>query len=317
MKMYYRLVFFLLILAQTGPGWGSPLGLEGTAGIVDSAGRHITVTAPFTRVISLYAAHTENIYALGAEGQLRGVSRSSNYPPAAAGKKVYSPHSGPEKFLAARPDLILVRPMIDRAYPGLITQLEKTGVTVASLQPVTIDGMYRYWQVLGRLLGREQRAAAMATVFARRTQTIAHVTAALSPKKRVYFESIHQKMKTFAPTAMAVFSLTTAGGINVAADAAAVRGTNIAFYGKERILAKGAQIDVYLAQRGRMNPVTIERIRNEPGFDTIKAVRDGQIHLIDEAIVSRPTPRLLTGICRIGAILYPDLFPASFQDICK
>jgi len=124
-------------------------------------------------------------------------------------------------------------------------------------------------------------------------------------------------MKTFAPTAMAIMSLTIAGGINVAADADSVRGTNIAYFGKERILARGHRIDIYLAQQGPMNQTSIEQIRSEPGFSAIKAVREGQIHLIDEAIVSRPTLRLITGICRIGAILDPDIFPVSLPGICN
>ncbi|MBI4797325.1 MAG: cobyrinate a,c-diamide synthase [Desulfarculus sp.] len=49
---------------------------------------------------------------------------------------------------------------------------------------------------------------------------------------------------------MGAFVLTSAGGVNVAGDAQAVRGTNIAAYGQERILAQGANIDVYLARRG-------------------------------------------------------------------
>jgi iron complex transport system substrate-binding protein len=121
----------------------------------------------------------------------------------------------------------------------------------------------------------------------------------------VYFEAIHSKMKTFTPDSMAVFALETAGGINVASDAKAVRNTNIAYYGKERILSHGREIDVYLAQSGVMNQPSLELILNEPGYKTIKAVADGEIYLIDEQIVSRPTMRLLDGIYNIGKILYP------------
>ena len=115
-------------------------------------------------------------------------------------------------------------------------------------------------------------------------------------------------MKTFAPDSMAAFALQAAGGINVAADAPRVRQTNIAAYGKERILAKADQIDVYLAQHGVMNRPTIEMIRNEPGFGVIKAVQENEIYLIDEMIVSRPTMRLIDGIVAIGRSLYPDIF---------
>jgi len=110
---------------------------------------------------------------------------------------------------------------------------------------------------------------------------------------------------------MAIFALETAGGINVADDAAPVRKTNIARYGKERILSRAAQIDVYLAQYGAMNRPTVEVIKNESGFKAIKAVYDNQIYIIDEQIVSRPTLRLLEGIHEIGKILYPDVFDTN------
>ena len=75
-------------------------------------------------------------------------------------------------------------------------------------------------------------------------------------------------MRTFSPSAMPIFVLETAGGINVAGDAVPRRGTNIADYGKERILSRGREIDVYLAQFGPMNRPTVESIKAEPGYDT-------------------------------------------------
>ena len=140
------------------------------------------------------------------------------------------------------------------------------------------------------------------------------LTATIAVKKRVYFEAIHDRMRTFAPSAMPMFVLETAGGINVAADAVPHRGTNIADYGKERILSRAKQIDVYLAQSGAMNRPTISTIKNEPGFHAIKAVSNNQIFIIDEQIVSRPTLRLLKGIHEIGKILYPDIFNTNLAN---
>ena len=45
-----------------------------------------------------------------------------------------------------------------------------------------------------------------------------------------------------------------------------------------------------------------------PGFQLIKAVRENQVYIIDEMIVSRPTTRLLKGIQEIGSKLYPIVF---------
>jgi iron complex transport system substrate-binding protein len=276
--------------------------------IIDQAGRKIVIKDPHHRIISLYGAHTENLFRLGLKQEIIGVSRHEDYPAQALTKPVFSYHDDPEKFLAARPDLVLVRPMIDRGYPQLVTRLEKSGITVTSLQPGTVEEMYTYWQILGALTGRQDRALKMTANFKAAISEFKALTAAIPVRKKVYFEAIHNKMKTFSPDSMAVFALETAGGINVAADAVPVRKTNIAYYGKERILARGPQIDVYLAQSGKMNRPTVALIKDEAGYQVIKAVHQNEIYIVDEHIVSRPTYRLLAGIAKIGNILYPDVF---------
>lgn len=276
------------------------------ASFKDNSGQRVRVEEPFTRIISLYTAHTENLVSLGAGDALIGISTSDDYPPEILDKPRFSYREDPEKFIAARPDLVLVRPMIERAYPQLMEKLRQAGIMVVSLQPTGVDEIFAYWRKLGILAGRQQEAAEMISTFKkeldRLQEEIAPVPAAKRP--RVYFEAIHDKMKTFASESIAAFVLKEAGGVNVAADADQVRSTNIAYYGKEHILAKAGDIEVFLAQRGHMNPVTREKIIREPGFQAIKAVRESRVYIVKEAIVSRPTMRLLEGIKTVRKLIY-------------
>jgi len=291
-----------------------PMGSWASSGVVlDQAGRRIPVDRPFKRIISLYGGHTVNLLQLGVERELVGVSRADRDIDRVRTKSVFSYHDGPERFLAAAPDLVLIRPMIDRGYASLVRKLEQTGVTVVSLQPRSVEEMYEYWRALGLLTGRIQEAEKMISRFKRGLEEISSIVSRipLDKRKRVYFESIHSKMKTFSPSSITMFCLEAAGGINVAADAVTVRDTNIAEYGKERILARADEIDVYLAQQGPMNRVSLDAIRSESGFGVIKAIRKGEIYLVDEKTVSRPTPQLLKGIRSIARILYPDYFGAA------
>ncbi len=280
-------------------------GFADSAEIIDKSGKKIKVIKPFARIISLYGAHTENLFSLGLDKEIIGVGKNESYPPGALQKRKFSYHDDAEKFIAAKPDLVLIRPMIARGYQPFVKKLEQAGITVVSLQPVGIDDMFQYWENLGILTGREKQARAMIEKFQLEVAGIKKLAEKIPPEKRkkVYFEAIHKKMKTFSPHAIAIFALETAGGINIAKDAIQVRKTNIAAYGKEKILSKAALIDVYLAQKGRMNPVTVEDIKNEPGFQVIKAIRNNRIFVIDEMIVSRPTLRLLKGINKIADIL--------------
>jgi iron complex transport system substrate-binding protein len=306
-----------LIVAFGALGAQRSFASEAGLQITDQAGRRVAVTRPFQRIISLYGAHTENLFALGADAAVIGVARHDSHPPAVRQKPVFSYHDGLERFLAAAPDLVLIRPMIDRGYAALIQGLERNGITVVSLQPAAIDDMYAYWRTLGRLTGRQARAEAQIVAFRQAVDAFQALTRHIDPRPRVYFEAIHKRMKTFTPGSMPIFALEAAGGTNVAADAQRVRDTNIAFYGKERLLSRGPEIDVYLAQRGTMNPITVARIKAEPGFNVIRAVGNGRICLVDEVLVARPTRRLLAGIDQIGRCLYPDIFETQGPRILK
>lgn len=301
----------LLIFFQPAVVKGTSLPKVNDTSITDQAGRIIPTDKPFKRIISLYGAHTENLFALGCSDAVIGVSTNDSFPPEAMTKKTFSYHDDAEKFLAEYPDLVLVRPMIERGYPELINRLEKSGITVVSLQPVSMQDLFLYWQILGALTGHTREASAMEKHFKKGLELYSQMTHGLEKRKHVYFEAIHKRMRTFAPGSMAIFTLERAGGLNVAADAVPRRGTNIADYGKERILAKGPSIDVYLAQKGIMNSVNLDMIRQETGYKVIKAIQNDQVFLVDEHLVSRPSFRLLQGIFTIGSLLYPNVFNAA------
>lgn len=285
--------------------------------ITDDVGKTIVFDKPFTRIISLYAGHTRNLKDMGIEKELIGISKNDREEGIFNGKTVFSYSEDPEKFMAASPDLVLIRPMISQRYDHFVKKLELAGITVISLQPTDIDGMYAYWKTLGQLTGKKDEAIEMIRLFKETVGRIRRHVEKIPEKrfKRVYFEAIHHRMKTFSSNSMAMFVLETAGGIPVSDNPKPVRNSNIAFYGKEKILSHADEIDVYLAQYGQMNPVTIGQILEEPGFQTIKAVKNGDVYLVDETKVSRPTLQLLEGICDIGRILYQDVF--SNTDICS
>ncbi len=277
------------------------------AELTDLSGKTIHFEQPFTRIISLYGAHTENLASLGLDKEIIGRSKDDDYPTSITAKPEFT-SDNPEKFIAARPDLVLIRPMLQVRHPELFAKLQKVGITVISLQPTTIEQMYAYWRDLGKLTGKVQEAESMIGRFNSGLTQVREKFKDIPDDKRprVYFESIHERMRTFSPDSIAIFALESAGGINIATDAIPRRSTNIADYGKERILSHASDIDVFLAQNGRMNRVDKMTLLEEPGFAPIKAIRDGRIYLIDEKEVSRPTLRLLQGVEQLYEIFYPS-----------
>jgi len=297
---WYQFIVLIFVLIMV------PASQASATVITDSDKRTLVFEAPFTRIISLYPAHTTNLIDLGVKEAVIATGRSDHQIPGLP--KVHF-RDDPERLIALRPDLVLIRPMISRSYPQLIQRLQQVGIQVVSLQPTGMDELFSYWTTLGKLTGRQQQAEQLIRSFSEGMAELIHQASdiAAENRKRVYFEAIHKRMKTFAPKSMAIFALETAGGINIAADALQVRETNIASYGKERLLTKADQIDVFLAQHGRMNPVTVEEIVSEPGFSTIRAIKEQQVFLIDEQLVSRPTMNLLKAAREIRRLLYPEL----------
>ena len=165
--------------------------------LTDKKGRKIVFDKPFKRIISLYGAHTENLFHLGLKNQIIGVSINDIFPLRATKKQTFSYHDDPEKFLAFRPDLVLVRPMIDNSYPNLINRLEKSGIIIVSLQPSGADQMYDYWLKLGLLTGKQKQSEKMVKDFQEKISHIKSLTKNIHPKKKVYFQAIHTRMKTF------------------------------------------------------------------------------------------------------------------------
>lgn len=321
MKRMFTVVILVPLLfmqpATSGASVTGPFSLEKDRTLIDQSGRKIELGRPFSRIISLYGAHTENLFHLGLGPEIVGVTKLDQSQKKASGIAIFSYHDDPEKYLAAKPDLVLIRPMIDRGYAKLMRRLEHSGITVVSIQPRNVKELYQYWVILGALTGTDLEAIKMLKRFQQAVKEYRVLAGSIKNRKRVYFEAMHKNMKTFSSGSMADFVLKAAGGINIADDGIPSRGTNIAIYGKEKIMSRANEIDVFLAQTGAMNRPSIEIIRNEPGFSAIKAIKNHEIYIIDEQIVSRPTMRLLQGIHQIGSILYPDQYAEERDEILR
>ena len=254
------------------------------------------------RIISLYAAHTEVLLRLGARDNLVGVSAQETYegPETADWRpRVFSPRDDVEKFLAARPDLVLIRPMHQAANRQLMAALKRAGIGVMARQVQKSDELYDYWRELGALVGREAAAEELIADFDRQA-AVYRAAAGRRPeadKPGVFLEAIHSQVKTFTPDSLPVWLVKLAGGRNVADDARAPSaGLIIADYGPERLLARAGEVDIFISQEGQMNRAGLKQILSRPVYQPLSAFKTGRVYKIPEAILARPTPALLDGL---------------------
>jgi len=279
--------------------------------IDDFRGKEIVLGEPAHRIVSLYTAHTESLYFLEAQDKLVAVSPSCDFPPEVAREKIVDYRSDPEKAIALQPDVVLVRHRAVTDYPRFIEALESIGIQVIDLNPERLADLDGYFTTLGEITGTPEKAKWLSKKFHEDIERIVSLVRAVPPEKRkkVFFESVAKNYQTVSPGTLVDELIALAGGINVASSAQPVsKDSRIASFGIERLLSVGHEIDVYIAQRGVMNQITKKSILKRPELQSLPAVKENRVYVIDEAIVSRPGPRLSWGLEEITRALYPEIF---------
>lgn len=274
----------------------------------DDDGVEINLHKPAERIISMYSAHTENIYLLGAGDKLIGGYKTCVYPPEAAFLPMYDYNGDPEEIIAANPDVLLIRPFIRQKAPEYIKLIENSGICVVSLYPESLEEFDEYINKLAKITGKEENAVKELENFHIQLNEIKALTDKEDTKSTVFFEATDVDIRTVTPNSMAANAISLAGGINIAHSAAPIsKGSTIAPFGIEKVLENADKIDVYVSQRGSMNSGgNLISINERPGYGEIKAVKNNRVFVINEKIVSSPSFRYVKGVREFARFMYPD-----------
>lgn len=304
------LIFTLLIVGCKSQEISQLSSSEITAiSFTDDEGRKINLNEPCTRIISLYSAHTENLFTLGAGDSLIGNYKTGNYPEPASKITMYDYNSDPEKVIAANPDCVIIRPFITRKSPEFVKALENAGINVVSLYPQSYDDFPEYINRLAMLVGKEDEAKKQLTLLEDRIMEIKNQTKNIEKKQTMFFESTETNIRTVSEDSMPGLAIKAAGGINIAAGAEAIEeGSSIAPFGEEAIMKHANDIDVYVSQRGAMNcGGSLVGISERAGYYSIKAIKDSRVFEINEKIISSPTFRYYKGVRELARFMYPEV----------
>ncbi|MDR1755108.1 MAG: ABC transporter substrate-binding protein [Eubacterium sp.] len=278
---------------------------------LDDEGQEINLDKPCSRIISMYSAHTENLYEIGAEKFLIGNYSTGIYPPEAALLPTFNYNGDPEAVIAADPDCVIIRPFISEKAPDWVSAVKRAGILVVSFYPENLEEFPEYIRKLAMLTGLEESASQKLELFISRIDKIKSITVGIPEDKRqtVFFESTETNIRTVTPESMPGQAIAFAGGINIASDVEPMsEGSTIATFGEEKIFENADNIDVYISQRGAMNAGgNLTSINERRGWDAVKAIKNNRVCLINEKLISSPTFRYYKGVNEIARFLYPDI----------
>jgi iron complex transport system substrate-binding protein len=162
-----------------------------------------------------------------------------------------------------------------------------------------VEGVFADIELIGSAVGRADEAADLvASMRAGFDQVEAATRDAERP--RVFYETGDQPaIYGVADESFIAAMLELAGG-----DPVTTGSTTVWEMPQERLVEADPEI-ILLGDAAY--GVTEESVAARPGWADLSAVREGEIHPIDDIVVTRPGPRLLEGLHALVAAIHPEI----------
>ncbi|WP_285768229.1 cobalamin-binding protein [Peribacillus sp. SI8-4] len=257
------------------------------------------------KIISLCPSNTELCTYLGIEDQLIAIDDYSDWPESIQ----HLPKVGPDLSIdidhveSLKPDLILA----SLSVPGMeknIEALKKRNLPHIIFNPQSLEDIARDLLTLGEATDHRNEAEKQAAKF--RSTILRYQDAAdkIETKPSLYWEWWPNPL--FSPGGVNWLSEISrlAGGYNLfeEVDLASIQITS------EEVIEKDPD-HICLAWVGvplrKVNPGLVKK---RTGWNDMKAVSNNNIHIMEEPLFCRPSPRLLDGLSKLARTLHPNAF---------
>lgn len=271
-------------------------GTGDTVEITDWRGENVTIPKYPERIISLGGSFTEVLFSIGAQDQVVGVDKYSDYPPAALEKiNVGSGYTlNQEAVMALDPDCVICWGY----QTNTIETLEGLGVPVLVYYPGNIQEILWTIESIGNATGRIQAAqdlvSGMESIIDDISSSLSNLTEEEKPK--VYFELSSGKSIGLGSITNDLIEM--AGGINIYGNAT----TTYPQPSSEYIIDVNPDVIVIEDQSLKTN----QDIASLEGWDAIDAVENNQIYRIDQNL-NTVTPRIVEALQTFAHWFHPDL----------
>ena len=254
---------------------------------------------PPERIVCLTEETVETLYLLGEQARIVGVSGYAVRPPRVRKEKprvsAFISADVP-KILALKPDLVLA---FSDLQADIVAQLIRANVAVHAFNQRDVAGILDMIRTLGALVGRAEKADALAQTLAARVDAVHEQALRLARRPRVYFEEWDEPM--ISGIAWVSELIEAAGGIEVFPTLAARKNA------KDRIVLAAdvvaAKPDIIIGSWCGKKFVPA-RVAARPGFAQVPAVASGWLREIKSTLILQPGPAALTdGLDALAAIV--------------
>jgi ABC-type Fe3+-hydroxamate transport system substrate-binding protein len=244
-------------------------------------GHCLALTAPLAprRIISLVPNITEQLFDLGVQDRLVGVTIYCRRPPEAQAKEQVGTvvEVNVEKIVSLQPDLVIASPLIDHKQ---IQKLQAVGIRVEVFSPprdfkALCDNLLQ----ISRMVGREERAREIIQQAEGELAIIKGKVKQL-PRPRVFVQIGERPLVAAGGDSFIDDFVACAGGVNIAHE------VKTSVYSREEVVRKNPDI-IIIAKMGMAG----EQERAAwAKYGTIRAVQNGKVYFVDPYRFCSPTP---------------------------
>lgn len=260
------------------------------------------------KLISICPSNTELAVYLGLKDNLVALDDFSDWPE----ELCQLPRLGPDLSInmdlleTYKPDLVLA----SLSVPGMeknVEALKKRNIPHIVFDPQTFQDIAENLQTLGDIIGKRKETTLAIETFNNTLDTYRNIAATIHQPKTVYFEWWPNPIFTPGKVNWLTELSQLAGARNIFDDVelASVQTT------WEDVVARNPE-HICLSWVGvKQSRMKREHVLKRKDASDLQAVQNGQIHLLEESLFCRPSPRLLVGLQKLSYLLHPDYFPAS------
>ncbi len=254
------------------------------------------------RLVSLAPNLTEILFALGFDEEIVAVSSDSNFPPQALAKKKAGSfwNPDPEAVLSVRPTVVFTLGFAQQE--ALADQLKNTGCRTVSLRIESIDQLYEAIETIGSVTCRSAQSAALIGQIKSDLEAFRRQAEEAEPV-RVLWVVQREPLRAAGSNTFVNELLQIAGAENVIQ----TRAFQYPPIHEEQLIASAPEVIIETAD----SPEDLRRLRGTAEsfyarFQTVPAVQNHQLYVIDGDPVCRLGPRLALGMQMITDCIRQD-----------
>jgi len=264
--------------------------------VVDELGRTVQVPERPHRLVCLMPSVVDDVYALGAGADVIAVTDYTKYPAEAKTKPSVGSILTPsmETILSLHPDLVLGT--VDMSRTETLQQLERLGIVVFMVSTAHgVEGIYQSIASLGEALNREDFARELiARLRAREAAVRRQVNG--KPVVSVLMPVGYDPIVTIGKHAFITELIEIAGGHSVTSDLE----QEWPQVSLEAMLARAPEAILLIRASG----MSMEKIRGQPGWDDLPAVKSNRVYYIDDRI-NLPSPVAFDALEELAKQFHP------------